>query len=686
MEEMENRMGIKINAVRDMMLDRFSGVDQKLTAIEQLLKKIIEPQSQTGNPPENMTDKSTGEEGTRQDKGKKAAVGGGDGWPSHESGPDKPLQAQISPDGDDQETDYQTRGPPKGLHLGDSGRQGLSHESGPNKPLQAQISSDGDDQGTDNHTRGPPGGFHLGDGGRQGPSHEFGSDKPLRAQISSNGEHQETDDQIRDPPGGLHLGDGGKQSPSHVYGPKKPLQAQLTSDGDDPKTDNQIRDPPGGFHFGDRGRHGPNKPLQAQISSDGDGQGQGTDDQIQGPPGGFHLGDRGRQGPPWEAGSSCGWVGLYTHRYGTYNQTGPGYSFGTDFCGPAWVGLHDFSKKNGPQLGSHKSKFKGQPVNNDIEKVLSYSGEKFVKTGQDDIFKEGDNKPQAQVVTEGSNKRRPKTRRGKRKVNKADVTGPKISCAGSSGKTVVETGQDKKMADNTDVGGEDKEDEKTHVLLEDSSKPDQCEWSSAVSDKGLDWSKLANANTDSQHGSGAPWGKKGNDKPQAQAVTEGSNEKGHEENQNCGSKRRHPDSPLGGPNDGPISSGPFTTSKQRVDMLTTDEQEIHLNETEPIMKSIQRIMHYKGYNDGDPLSAEDQTYILENVLNHHPEKAQKMGAGVNYIMVDKHMKFQESRCFYIVSIDGRKEDFSYHKCLKNFTSEKYPKKVDEFIPKYFKSS
>ncbi|KAJ0473196.1 putative DNA-directed RNA polymerase [Helianthus annuus] len=565
MEEMENRMGIKINAVRDMMLDRFSGVDQKLTAIEQLLKKIIEPQSQTGNPPENMTDKSTGEEGTQsgknQDKGKKVAVGGGDGGPSHESGPDKPLQAQISPDGDDQETDYQTRGPRKGLHLGDSGRQGLSHESGPNKPMQAQISSGGDDQGTDNHTRGPPGGFHLGDGGRQGPSHEFGSDKPLRAQISSNGEHQETDDQIRDPPGGLHPGDGGKQSPSHEYGPKKPLQAQLTSDGDDQKTDNQIGDPLGGFHFGDRGRHGPNKPLQAQISLDGDGQGQGTDDQIQ-PPGGFHLGDRGRQGPPWEAGSSCGWVGLYTHRYGTYNQTGPGYSFGTDFCGPAWVGLHDFSKKNGPQLGSHKSKFKGQPVNNDIEKVLSYSGEKFVKTGQDDIFKEG------------------------------------------------------------------------------------------------------------------------NDKPQAQAVTEGSNEKGHEENQICGSKRKHPDSPVGGPNDGPISSGPFTTSN----MLTTDEQEIHLNETEPIMKSIQRIMHYKGYNDGDPLSAEDQTYILENVLNHHPEKAQKMGAGVDYIMVDKHMKFQESRCFYIVSIDGRKEDFSYHKCLKNFTSEKYPKKVDEFIPKYFKTS
>ena len=59
------------------------------------------------------------------------------------------------------------------------------------------------------------------------------------------------------------------------------------------------------------------------------------------------------------------------------------------------------------------------------------------------------------------------------------------------------------------------------------------------------------------------------------------------------------------------------------------------------------------YNDGDPLSADDQTYILDNVFNHHPYKVQKT-------------KFQESRCFFVVSTDGREEDFSYIKCVENY--------------------
>ncbi|GJV21771.1 hypothetical protein Tco_1370791, partial [Tanacetum coccineum] len=90
------------------------------------------------------------------------------------------------------------------------------------------------------------------------------------------------------------------------------------------------------------------------------------------------------------------------------------------------------------------------------------------------------------------------------------------------------------------------------------------------------------------------------------------------------------------------------------------------------------------YNDGDPLSADDQTYILDNVFNHHPDKVQKTGAGVKHIMVNKHTKFQESRCFFVVSTDGREEDFSYIKCVENYVKVKYPDKFDEFKPKYFK--
>ncbi|KAI3824623.1 hypothetical protein L1987_06087 [Smallanthus sonchifolius] len=220
--------------------------------------------------------------------------------------------------------------------------------------------------------------------------------------------------------------------------------------------------------------------------------------------------------------------------------------------------------------------------------------------------------------------------------------------------------------------------------------------------EGSDWSKKVEEKTDSKGG----WGQK---KDQVSG-TDGSTEKGQEvteqnpgswgwnrkaeqkpdqgggwrKKENWGPKRDRPARPVGGPNDGPRSGGgPYTASRQRLDMFTSDEQEI-LTDVEPIMQSVRRIMSQTGYNDGDPLSADDQTYILENVFTHHPDKAQKAGAGVDYIMVTKHTKFQDSRCFFVVSTDGRKEDFSYRKCLENFVRGKYPNKVDEFISKYFR--
>ncbi|KAF6174988.1 hypothetical protein GIB67_026476 [Kingdonia uniflora] len=38
------------------------------------------------------------------------------------------------------------------------------------------------------------------------------------------------------------------------------------------------------------------------------------------------------------------------------------------------------------------------------------------------------------------------------------------------------------------------------------------------------------------------------------------------------------------------------------------------------------------YNDGDQLSSDDQSFVLDNVLNYYPDKAAKMGNGVDYIM------------------------------------------------------
>ncbi|GJY57979.1 DNA-directed RNA polymerase V subunit 1 [Tanacetum coccineum] len=229
-------------------------------------------------------------------------------------------------------------------------------------------------------------------------------------------------------------------------------------------------------------------------------------------------------------------------------------------------------------------------------------------------------------------------------------------------------------------------------------------WGAVESDKpqGSDWSKKVEEKTESQGGWGDSWGKK-KDENKFQDGTEGSNEQttdkgsnwgwnrkdeqkqdqgGWKKKEGWGPKRDHPARPVGGPNDGPRPGGPFTT-RQRPEIFTADEQEI-LNEIRPIIQSIRRIMHQSGYNDGDPLSADDQTYILDNVFNHHPDKVQKTGAGVKHIMVNKHTKFQESRCFFVVSTNGREEDFSYIKCVENYVKVKYPDKFDEFKPKYFK--
>ncbi|PWA73955.1 nuclear RNA polymerase D1B [Artemisia annua] len=219
--------------------------------------------------------------------------------------------------------------------------------------------------------------------------------------------------------------------------------------------------------------------------------------------------------------------------------------------------------------------------------------------------------------------------------------------------------------------------------------------------EGSDWSKKVEEKTESKGGWGDSWGKKKEDQT---GTTQGANDEttdkgsnwgwnrkeeqkqdqgGWKKKEGWGPKRDRPFRPVGGPNDGPRPGGPFTATGQRIDMFTADEQEI-LAAVEPIALSIRRIMN--GYNDGDPLSADDQTYILDNVFCYHPFKAQKMGAGVKHFMVNKHTKFQESRCLFVVSTDDREEDFSYRKCLENFVKAKFPDKVDEFWPKYLKKS
>ncbi|OMP00131.1 RNA polymerase, alpha subunit [Corchorus capsularis] len=138
-------------------------------------------------------------------------------------------------------------------------------------------------------------------------------------------------------------------------------------------------------------------------------------------------------------------------------------------------------------------------------------------------------------------------------------------------------------------------------------------------------------------------------------------------------------------NDDSSMAAMYTATRQRLDMFTSEEQDI-LSEIEPLMQSCRKIFRQPGYNDGDPLPASDQSFVLDNIFTHHPDKAAKMGAGVDYVMISKHTDFQDTRCFYVVSTDGQKEDFSYRKCLESFVKGKYPEMADAFIEKYFKKT
>ncbi|CAN6277580.1 unnamed protein product [Urochloa humidicola] len=115
--------------------------------------------------------------------------------------------------------------------------------------------------------------------------------------------------------------------------------------------------------------------------------------------------------------------------------------------------------------------------------------------------------------------------------------------------------------------------------------------------------------------------------------------------------------------------------------LTTEEKKILL-EVEPIILRVRRIFHEAC--NGVRLQPEDEKFIQEKVLENHPEKQSKVSGAIDYIMVDKHQTFQDTRCFFVVSTDGSRNDFSYLKCLENFVRKNYKEDVDAFCMKYLR--
>ncbi|XP_008813811.2 protein DCL homolog, chloroplastic [Phoenix dactylifera] len=115
-----------------------------------------------------------------------------------------------------------------------------------------------------------------------------------------------------------------------------------------------------------------------------------------------------------------------------------------------------------------------------------------------------------------------------------------------------------------------------------------------------------------------------------------------------------------------------------------DRQEEILKDIEPITILTKEILHSDRYRDGERLDAEDEKAIVEKLLPYHPHSEDKIGCGLDSIMVDRHPQFRNSRCLFVVRTDGVWIDFSYQKCLRAYIREKYPSHAERFIREHFK--
>lgn len=109
-----------------------------------------------------------------------------------------------------------------------------------------------------------------------------------------------------------------------------------------------------------------------------------------------------------------------------------------------------------------------------------------------------------------------------------------------------------------------------------------------------------------------------------------------------------------------------------------------LREIIPIRRFVQNILHSNRYKDGDKLTLEDEHKVVEKLLPYHPYSRDKIGCGVDAIMVGRHPKYKSSRCLFIKRKDGRSTDFSYKKCLMGFIRMKYPSSAEKFIEQHFR--
>ncbi|CAH9053908.1 unnamed protein product [Cuscuta europaea] len=109
-----------------------------------------------------------------------------------------------------------------------------------------------------------------------------------------------------------------------------------------------------------------------------------------------------------------------------------------------------------------------------------------------------------------------------------------------------------------------------------------------------------------------------------------------------------------------------------------------LQDIDSVICLTKEILHSNRYLNGQRLTDEDERIVVERLLSHHPHCEDKIGVGLDSIMVDQHPQFRGSRCLFVVRIDGVWVDFSYHKCLRQYVQNKYPLYAERFILKHLK--
>ncbi|XP_062193005.1 protein DCL homolog, chloroplastic-like [Phragmites australis] len=109
-----------------------------------------------------------------------------------------------------------------------------------------------------------------------------------------------------------------------------------------------------------------------------------------------------------------------------------------------------------------------------------------------------------------------------------------------------------------------------------------------------------------------------------------------------------------------------------------------LRDVDPVVQLIKDILHSDRYGDGECLCPKDEDVVVEKLLAYHPHAQDKIGCGLDAIMVDRHPEFRKSRCLFVVRTDGVWIDFSYQKCLRAYIREKYPSHAERFIREHFK--